>query len=395
MTIYFVTAGVVLLLAVAIAIKALSRSPTVKGIAGERLTKAALDRGLDPAIYRVLHDVTLPSRYGTTQIDHVVVSRYGVFVLETKHLFGWIFAQAGSTTWTQSTGANRKTRFQNPLRQNHAHVKALAATTELGSHVFVPLVVMTGRAEFRTGMPQGVVEVADLIDEILKARMVRLSAGQVDAAEAAIEAARLEPGHATDTAHIANLRARFGGADGGMAPPLKYRRQALAGLRAVALVLLGAVTWGTFSVFDDRVTETLHTLTQSVEPTRSAPMAQRLPEPRDQLLAPVPSREPSLAFEPLTLPHTQPPAPQIYIEPDPPITQPAKLGTVPPRLPEERLVSTAEQLRLFEATLSCEVTGAFKDCSCYMESGAKVLMGYERCRSLARYNGVEWIARPE
>jgi len=40
--------------------------------------------------YTVLHNITLPTDDGTTQIDHIVVSRFGVFVVETKNMKGWI-----------------------------------------------------------------------------------------------------------------------------------------------------------------------------------------------------------------------------------------------------------------------------------------------------------------
>lgn len=40
-----------------------------------------------------LHNITLRLEDGsTTQIDHVLVSTKGIFVIETKHYRGWIFA---------------------------------------------------------------------------------------------------------------------------------------------------------------------------------------------------------------------------------------------------------------------------------------------------------------
>jgi len=39
---------------------------------------------LDRKIYRRVNDVILTSSNGTTQIDHVLVSIYGLFVIETK-----------------------------------------------------------------------------------------------------------------------------------------------------------------------------------------------------------------------------------------------------------------------------------------------------------------------
>ena len=59
-----------------------------KGASGERLVARRLRNGL-PDDYLIINDIYLPLPDGTTtQIDHVVVSQYGVFVVETKKLFG-------------------------------------------------------------------------------------------------------------------------------------------------------------------------------------------------------------------------------------------------------------------------------------------------------------------
>lgn len=52
--------------------------------------------------YVLLNDCTLPDdRGGTTQIDHILISPYGVFVIETKNYKGWIFGSAHQKKWTQ------------------------------------------------------------------------------------------------------------------------------------------------------------------------------------------------------------------------------------------------------------------------------------------------------
>lgn len=43
---------------------------------------------LDTEEYIVLHDLLLPYKDGTTQIDHVIISPYGIFVIETKNYTG-------------------------------------------------------------------------------------------------------------------------------------------------------------------------------------------------------------------------------------------------------------------------------------------------------------------
>ncbi|WP_413247310.1 nuclease-related domain-containing protein [Pseudomonas sp. Marseille-Q5115] len=69
----------------------LLKTPWARGYVGELLVRSQARRGLPDTLYHPLHNVTLRTPDGTTQIDHVFVSPYGVFVLETKHMRGWIF----------------------------------------------------------------------------------------------------------------------------------------------------------------------------------------------------------------------------------------------------------------------------------------------------------------
>jgi len=52
--------------------------------------------------FKVFNDVLLSTRYGSTQIDHIVISIYGIFVIETKNYRGWIHGNEKSEYWTQS-----------------------------------------------------------------------------------------------------------------------------------------------------------------------------------------------------------------------------------------------------------------------------------------------------
>lgn len=62
-----------------------------KGWIGEVQGTLAKKIFLDSQVYVDINNVTIPTPNGSTQIDHVIVSRYGVFVVETKNMDGWIF----------------------------------------------------------------------------------------------------------------------------------------------------------------------------------------------------------------------------------------------------------------------------------------------------------------
>lgn len=95
----------------------------LKGKIGEK-DVARILRRLPTDDYRVINDVILPTPYGSSQIDHVVVSQYGIFVIETKYYKGVIYGGEHSEYWTKNV-YGKKYQFYNPVRQNSGHVTAL------------------------------------------------------------------------------------------------------------------------------------------------------------------------------------------------------------------------------------------------------------------------------
>ena len=77
-----------------------------KGWVGEVQGTLAAKIRLDPQIYRSINNVTIPTANGTTQIDHVIVSKYGIFVVETKNIKGWIYGDEKQAQWTQKRVEN-------------------------------------------------------------------------------------------------------------------------------------------------------------------------------------------------------------------------------------------------------------------------------------------------
>jgi hypothetical protein len=127
----------------------------IKGWLGEKMTTFGIWMRLDPKVYRRVHNVIVPASNGTTQIDHVLVSIYGIFVIETKNLDGWIFGSAEQETWTQCFFA-KKFQFQNPLRQNYRHTRCLANFLGLNHDLLHSVVFFIGDCKLKTKMPDNV-----------------------------------------------------------------------------------------------------------------------------------------------------------------------------------------------------------------------------------------------
>lgn len=132
-----------------------------RGYAATAMRPPALQRSFlsAPKYFRFFTytNVIVHDTRGTTEVDVIVVGNSGVFVVELKHYNGWIFGEADAETWTASYVDGAKHQFQNPLRQNFRHVKALEARTGLPFDVFHSLVVFTGNCELKTPMPSNVI----------------------------------------------------------------------------------------------------------------------------------------------------------------------------------------------------------------------------------------------
>ncbi len=183
------------------------KSPPVKGYFGELFVRLLLRFRLDEQIYRRLHNVTIPSLDGTTQIDHILVSRFGVFVVETKNLRGWIFGSADQETWTQKIFRNSY-KFQNPLRQNFKHLKGLEQMLEIPIDHIHSVIVFVGDSSFKTPMPANVTFAAGVIGYICSFTEVIFTEAQVEELFKTLQEGRRPPTFATHKEHVRNLAKR-------------------------------------------------------------------------------------------------------------------------------------------------------------------------------------------
>lgn len=83
--------------------------------------------------YQVFNDLLLRDGNYTTQIDHIILSRYGVFVIETKNVHGKVYGSGNAEFWKQYLpdwgykryGTTQEHQLRNPLWQNAGHIKSL------------------------------------------------------------------------------------------------------------------------------------------------------------------------------------------------------------------------------------------------------------------------------
>lgn len=177
---------------------------------GEQAVKNLLNKRFANENYHLLNNITLPAIQGTTQIDHILVSTKGIFVIETKHYRGWIFGNPNHPKWTQVI-FKFKNKFQNPLRQNYKHIKELRRYFNfLPEDAFKSVIVFTGNCEFRTKMPDNVLMLKKLPFYICQYKQETISLNRVFFVVGKLEFFRKEISLKTDKEHIEYLRRKFG-----------------------------------------------------------------------------------------------------------------------------------------------------------------------------------------
>lgn len=165
--------GIVFLLVLAGILRYITHSPKRIGGAAEKRVQRILS-GLPQNEYVTINDVLIRRPNGNTaQIDHVVVSLYGVFVLETKNYHGHMVGQENEKYWTQRIG-NQRHRLYNPIWQNRGHIHALQEL--LGRDVPMCNVVLFGdRVGLSIQAEQAVIRIRQLKQFMAQFHMPKLT----------------------------------------------------------------------------------------------------------------------------------------------------------------------------------------------------------------------------
>ncbi len=190
-----------------------------KGKRGEMRVSAILSKLSDE--YTILNDLVFRTEKGTTQIDHIVVSKYGIFTIETKNYRGEIYGDDNRKEWTQLivtkvTYAKKwwktytyvtKNRFYNPVKQSVGHALRIKELLSVFPHVkIVPIVVFTGDAILRyVESNNHVVYEKNLLDVIDGYKTTYLTDNDVQAVLAILTSNNIRE-TVSDRQHVKNLR---------------------------------------------------------------------------------------------------------------------------------------------------------------------------------------------
>lgn len=130
-----------------------------------------------------LSNLLIPFGRETSQLDHVVVSMYGIFVIETKNYHGVVEGRENERYWDHHVGREHHQMF-NPIMQNSGHIHALQALLGDDPHaangsVYVNLVAFGGSVALDVQARSWVGYVDELPRTIERYQRIRLDGRQV------------------------------------------------------------------------------------------------------------------------------------------------------------------------------------------------------------------------
>lgn len=143
----------------------LIKSPLPKGHIGELLVRLFAHWPLDKQTYRCLHNVTQKTPDGTMLINHVLLSPYGIFVLETKNASGWILDSEKQAQWMQKL-YKCMFKFQYSQRRNYKHLRTLEATLGVNQDRLHSIITFEGGSTFKNEVPTNATEGISFIRHI-------------------------------------------------------------------------------------------------------------------------------------------------------------------------------------------------------------------------------------
>ena len=135
----------------------------------------------------------------------IIVSEYGIFVIETKNIKGWIFGNEKQKFWTQKIYKHTN-KFHNPLHQNYKHTKTIQNVFNIESNKIFSVIVFIGDSTFKTKMPENVKHGISYIDYIKSKTQKIIDKKDVVKIISAIESGRLSRSFETNKKHIRNVK---------------------------------------------------------------------------------------------------------------------------------------------------------------------------------------------
>lgn len=134
-----------------------------------QLPNATLLAKLDPVKYKVINSLVVNIDGEELEMDHVVVSNYGVFLIEARHYQGFVLGEEDDEAWTQLLYSRRE-KIENPLLTNQKHIQKLNSLLPeyQGIINYISIAVFTADSMLKVIAKSDVIQTADLLKTVRK-----------------------------------------------------------------------------------------------------------------------------------------------------------------------------------------------------------------------------------
>ncbi len=142
---------------------------------GERRTAQQLN--LIKGHKHIINNTMINDNGKIRQIDHIAITEYGVFVVETKEFSGKIYGKEKSNEWTQYL-RGQGYKFQNPIYQNFGHIEIIKKILKNETDKIYSIISFAGTGELKVEIEQ--VMHVDKIEKYIERKEKILKAEQID-----------------------------------------------------------------------------------------------------------------------------------------------------------------------------------------------------------------------
>ena len=125
-------------------------------VVGKQKVSYWIKKYLDPDIYHPLKNVVVRTEDGKKRFDYIIVSVYGVFVIDVAYTPGTIFVSENEATWKQMLNGKEK-EIKNHSRKNRKNARLFAKFVDLSENQVFPILICQGNCEFSSQMPDYIV----------------------------------------------------------------------------------------------------------------------------------------------------------------------------------------------------------------------------------------------
>lgn len=150
----------------------------VKGETGETLVRIVLGKNIENEQY-VIHNLIVEDGEGqTSQIDHVLINEYGIWVIETKNWSGEIYGNDEEKKWVQVLPDGKLVPIYSPVKQNWKHIFSLKKF--ISDTIPIHSLVVILHADISNVDSKNVVYVSDLKNRIAHGGKQHISVEEIN-----------------------------------------------------------------------------------------------------------------------------------------------------------------------------------------------------------------------